>query len=333
MIATNVLNENLLRYEWLDNWAGQNCEVGFSHNDIAIDSQGRIYVSFNTEPYLRVFDREGNLLDSFNLSGPTMHCLLITQDAGGEWLWNIDLVGKRLSKSTLEGQVLYSIGRDAFGVGDDEKLEITAVAWDPDTGNMWVADGYGYAREGNYGGNFIYCFGPDLTLRFRFDGSNSPCGTFKEPHWIFADRRKGVTEIYIADRRNHRLVVFSSNGHYLRTISGDFNTPSGLAAFEDKLVVSELEGRIHILDNNDNIIMTLADGSEYRQCLGWPNRTGGHGASHSPLKYLEIGKLNSPHGIAADRDGNIYIHEWMLGARITKLKRLQESSLQSHFSQ
>lgn len=313
---------NTLNYEWLDNWAGQNCEEGFSHNDIAIDSEGRIYVSFNTAPYLRVFDREGTLLNSFNLCGPTMHCLFITRDDDSEWLWNIDLAGKTLSKSTLDGEVVASIGRDAFGVAENEKLEITAAAWDPDTHNIWVTDGYGYAREGDFGGNFIYCFGPDLKLRFRFDGSQDPCGAFKEPHWIFADRRKGYTEIYIADRRRHRLVVYSAEGDYLRTVTGGFNTPSAFGSFEDKLVVAELEGRIHILDAKDNVIETLVDGSAYRQSTGWPNRLNDAGGARSPLHDLEVGKPNSPHGLAVDPDGNIYLHEWFLGVRLTKLQRL-----------
>ncbi len=309
-----------MAYEWQDNWAGLNGEEGNSHNDMIIDSAGRIYASFATEPYLRVFNPDGELLESFNLSGPTMHCLFISQDAEGEWLWNIDVANKVLTQSTLAGDVVASIGREAFNVGDDEKLEFTAGAYDPDTGNIWIADGYGYAREGDYGGNFIYCFNAALELQFRFDGSESPCGVFVEPHWIFADRRKGVTEIYIADRRQHRLVVYDGSGNYLRTVTGDFNTPSTFGVFDAYMVVPELEGRVHILDAHDEIIETLCDGSEYTKVKGWPNRLIEH-ERVSPLNHVEQGKFNSPHGMAVDASGNIYIHEWMTGVRLTKLCR------------
>ena len=75
-----LLESNGTTYEWQGNWAGLNSTEGSSHHDIAIDSQGRIFCSFSAEPYLRVFDSEGTLLNSFNLSGPTMHCLFISND-------------------------------------------------------------------------------------------------------------------------------------------------------------------------------------------------------------------------------------------------------------
>jgi hypothetical protein len=34
---------------------------------------------------------------------------------------------------------------------------------------------------------------------------------------------------------------------------------------------------------------------------------------------IDAGKFNSPHGVAADTQGNIYVTEWIIGGRITKL--------------
>ncbi len=39
---------------------------------------------------------------------------------------------------------------------------------------------------------------------------------------------------------------------------------------------------------------------------------------------LEAGKFNRPHTIAADNDGNLYVTEWLLGGRLTKLARSGE---------
>lgn len=311
--------ESKIEYKWQDNWAFQNTEDGSSHNDIVIDSEGLVYVSFSVEPYLRVFNCSGVLLRTCNLSGPHMHSLFISKDSDGEFLWNIDVINNTLTKSTLEGEIIQSIGKDSFKVKENERFNITTGSYDPVTGNVWVSDGYGWAREGNFGGNRIFCFNSELELLTSFDGSESECGVFREPHSVFIDTRKGVSELYISDRRKHRLVVYDNEGRYLRTISG-FNTPSALSVFGDKMVVAELEGRIIILDHEDNQIATLCGGSEYSQIDGWPNRCIDN-ETVSPLKHIDSGKFNSPHGIASDPEGNIYVHEWLHGVRLTKLVR------------
>jgi hypothetical protein len=36
---------------------------------------------------------------------------------------------------------------------------------------------------------------------------------------------------------------------------------------------------------------------------------------------LEAGKFNSPHGMAIDGKGNLYVAEWLIGGRFTKLAK------------
>ena len=36
---------------------------------------------------------------------------------------------------------------------------------------------------------------------------------------------------------------------------------------------------------------------------------------------LEPGKFNSPHGVATDAAGNIYVSEWLIGGRYIKLTK------------
>jgi hypothetical protein len=36
---------------------------------------------------------------------------------------------------------------------------------------------------------------------------------------------------------------------------------------------------------------------------------------------LEAGKFNSPHGMAIDGEGNLYVAEWLIGGRFTKLAK------------
>jgi hypothetical protein len=36
---------------------------------------------------------------------------------------------------------------------------------------------------------------------------------------------------------------------------------------------------------------------------------------------LDPGKFNSPHGVAADEHGNLFVVEWLIGGRYTKLAK------------
>jgi hypothetical protein len=53
---------------------------------------------------------------------------------------------------------------------------------------------------------------------------------------------------------------------------------------------------------------------------GWPNAKNDRGELVRPPS-LTAGKFNSPHGLAADRAGNLYAAEWLIGGRYTKLQR------------
>ena len=81
-----------------------------------------------------------------------------------------------------------------------------------------------------------------------------------------------------------------------------------------------MRARVHIIDINDQIIETFDDGSAYAELPGWPNRIE-NAKGICPLPAIEEGKFNSPHGILADKASNIYVHEWLQGIRITKLKK------------
>lgn len=315
-----ILKGNKLRYEWQPNWAGLNGDAAHSHGGVAQDRAGNFYMSFNDAPYVRVFDAQGKKIRDFELSGREIHCLTTSQDKSGEWLWDLNLAQQKITKNTLAGKPVKSITKADFKLKEKERLSFTAISIDPRSGCLWVTDGYGMYGEGT-GGNRVYCFNADLKLQFSFDGTEAACGSLKEPHWIIADTRRAKTEIYIADRSNHRLVVYSPEGKFLRVVEGGLLTPSGFSIFDDKLVVVELKGRLHILDIEDNIIETLADGSSYSNLPGWPNRIE-NGKTVCPHSDIAEGKFNSPHGVVADKFGNIYVHEWLQGIRITKLKKV-----------
>jgi hypothetical protein len=267
-----------------------------------------------------ILDSQGRLKRAFPVPVCETHCITVSSCGGQETLWIADTGGKgrdhggpQVVHVDLEGRVLARIAKADTGYGAAENFCCTAVAVDPQSGEVWIADGYGSSR--------VLCFSRELKLQRVFDGSDG-LGRFACPHWVRVDRRKGVSEIYIADRSNDRIQVYGADGKFLRGIRSGLVTPSGFAGFGDYLVVAELKARLVLLDREDRIVGYIGAGPHHVVKPGWPNRHDAAGKGQPPQRDIRIGEFNSPHGVCADAQGSIYVSEWLLGDRFTKLERV-----------
>ena len=84
------------------------------------------------------------------------------------------------------------------------------------------------------------------------------------------------------------------------------------------MIIAELQARLTVLDAADRLVCYLGDNAEVCDVGGWPNNRNEAGEV-VPTSLLEQGKFNSPHGMAVDADGNIYVAEWLIGGRFVKL--------------
>jgi len=82
--------------------------------------------------------------------------------------------------------------------------------------------------------------------------------------------------------------------------------------------VGELRARLAVLDADDGLVTYLGDNDSVYDLDGWPNAKDRSGDTMRTT-HLEPGRFNSPHGVAVDGEGNIYVAEWLIGGRITKL--------------
>src|SRR5439155_17718735 len=123
----------------------------------------------------------------------------------------------------------------------------TAVAYVEESGDVWVADGYGK--------NLVHRFGAAGRLLQTLTGEEGT-GRFDCPHGIVVDRRRAEPEVYVSDRANARIQVYDINGQFRRVVGqGIVVTPTDMAVVGDELALTDFtQARVTILDTNDHLI-------------------------------------------------------------------------------
>lgn len=299
-------------YEWQSDWADTPPSSAHAHHGITLMPDGNILTGHAEHPCCLILTPEGKLIRKFDVPTKGTHGIACSEEDGQTIVWIADIVEPQIVKTNLDGQLLGRLTKTDFPLGEDDSFQPTALSVDPRSGELWVTDGYGSYTT--------HCFTPDLKHKLQLDAEKG-MGAFKEPHWIFVDTRQERSRIYVADRRNDRVQVFFTDGNFSHGIEQGLHTPSVIDSFSDYLVLGELEARIHILDSDDRIVATLGDGQHHVEKPGWPNRLDALGNDTAPADDIPVGEFNSPHGVCADPQGNIYTSEWLLGDRFTKLTR------------
>ncbi|MBI3647631.1 MAG: hypothetical protein HY240_02560, partial [Actinobacteria bacterium] len=138
-----------------------------------------------------------------------------------------------------------------------------ALAIDPSTGNLYVADTNNYR---------IQEFTPSLTYLTQWGSFGSSDGQFNKPQGIAVD---GSGDIYVADTSNNRIQEFSAPGVWVRTwgssapsagsATGAFRSPKGLAI--------DGSGNVWVADSGNNRIQEFGPTGVFIQAWG----TGGSG--------------------------------------------------------
>jgi len=326
-------------YEWNDTWAklpvGDSSRSGWAHHGVAVTGDGDVITFHQGDPTLLVFDRTGNLKGSYDIGLAEAHGITLVKEGNTEYLWIADNGRKRqpdigyeypgsggqfsgqVVKTTLDGQIITTLAKPDHPVYQQGNYSPTLVVVDEErhggNGDIWVTDGYGES--------YVHRFDKNGRYLSSINGEEGEAGRFNCPHAIFIDRRRSRPELYVADRTNARVQVYDMEGRFQRAFgAGYLSSPSAFASHGDLLVIAELRARLAILDANDQLVCYLGENETVCQAEGWPNNKNQAG-DIIPTKLLEAGKFNSPHGLAVDADGNLYVAEWLIGGRFTKLVR------------
>ena len=290
---TFTLGEGEHKYRVVEDWA--KLPTGWDFRDVAgvgIDSKDQVYVFNRGRQPMMVFDREGNFLrswgsDIFNRA----HGLHIGPD---DALYCTDDGDHTVRKITPEGKVLLEIGvpgEPAPYVSGEPFHRCTHTALSPDN-HIFVSDGYGNAR--------VHKYTPEGKLVMSWGEPGTDPGQFNIVHNIVADDDGWI---YVADRENHRVQVFDTNGKY-ETQWNNLHRPCGLFMPRGKCpncVIGELGPGAPVNRHMPNLGPRLSIVPNEGKLIA---RLGGEeGLVNKPGRFM------APHGLAMDSHGDIYVGE------------------------
>jgi len=195
-----------LGYEAVESWPKlpQGWRLG-QVAGVASDSRGRYYVYHRGEeaPPLLCFDRDGTLLKSWG-KGLFVRPHMAKCDREDN-IWLIDDGGHVLYLYSPDGEIIRTLGsRGVPGEDGTHFNRPTDIAFSLD-GGFYVADGYGNTR--------IARFDKNLSFIGQWGAEGKKPGEFLLPHAITTDP-DGL--VYVADRTNWRVEIFTSEGIFLR---------------------------------------------------------------------------------------------------------------------
>lgn len=291
-------------YEVVEGW-GMSAETGIDGSfDVAgtgIDSKGHVYL-FNRGPVpVVVVDRDGNFVRSWGDKTLFPNAHAVTVDAEDN-VWLTDTFDHTVRKCSPDGKVLMTLGtsgNSAEPMSGRPFCQCTHMAIHPNTGELFVSDGYGNAQ--------IHKYAPDGRLLYSWGEPGNRPGQFSLPHNICTDRDGYV---YVCDRENMRVQVFTPNGK-LEDIWTGMARPCGMyidTRGSQMAYVGELSGawwaqvsyKLWEIANKPGlgprISLYSLDGTLRASLLD-------NGQGNAPNQMI------APHGISVDDEGDIYVGE------------------------
>ena len=205
---------------------------------VAADGSGSIFVLRRAEPPVVVFNRNGDLQNTWG-DGlfPDKHSIDV--DTAG-FVWITDRTDHMVYKFTMDGEQLLALGTKGVA-GDNSSTDAfnrpSDVAVAPN-GDIFVSDGYGNSRIVHFSseGRFINIIGGT---------QGTGAGEFDLPHGVVFDSRG---RLIVLDRQNTtktpRIQVFDQDGRFIEQWTDlGLMQPSGLAISDDDTVyVGETDG-------------------------------------------------------------------------------------------
>ena len=279
-------------YEVAEGWGKLPDGWGFREvAAVGVDANDNVYAFNRGEHPMIVFDKDGNFLRSWGEGVfPRAHGITMGPD---DTIFCTDDGDHTVRKCRLDGTVLMTLGISGQPVpfmSGNPFNRCTHVAIDPRNGDFYVSDGYGNSR--------IHKYSPDGTLLFSWGEPGTGPSQFNIPHNICTNKDGWV---FLADRENHRIQVFDSNGKF-ETQWVNMARPCGLYINGDteRVYVGELGPAIGANDQASGLGPRVSIYDTKGELLA---RLGGEPEGEQPGRFI------APHGVCVDSQENIYVGE------------------------
>jgi DNA-binding beta-propeller fold protein YncE len=207
---------------------------------VATDSKDNVYVFQRKDPPVIVLDSGGNFITGWGTGVLyDAHGIFITAQ---DDIYLIDRDYHEVLKFNKEGKVQMRLGkreRPAFQAPFNHPADIAVAP----NGDLYIVDGYGNSNVHHFSGD-----GKHLKT---WGTPGAKAGQFTTPHGVWVDGRERV---YVCDRENNRVQIFSLEGDYVGEW-GDFFHPMDIFMdSQGRFFVSDQIPRISVLDSSGKLI-------------------------------------------------------------------------------
>ena len=309
LVATvTAAGEYTVVADWLTLPEGR-AQLGNQHGDVAVSSAGDVYVSVqDPQAGLQVFSPDGKFLRTVPGAPSDFHGFVIRKQADGEFIYGATLRGQTIVKMTLDGAIVMTIGSaaipDQYKVRNARSNQLAMLLTGLDVapnGDLYVADGYAsdYIHRFDKTGKYIASF-----------GGKQPPYSFNTLHKLAIDTRFEPARLIAVDRANNRVVHLSLDGAFLGVVARDLLLPAAVVIDGDNVIVGELTGRVTVLDKNGAVVMRIGANSEQ-----------GVGTNKVPPAQWRQGFVLSPHGVARNARGDVFVSEFNAFGRVHRFNK------------
>jgi hypothetical protein len=297
--------------EWIEGWArvpesalgegspGHTCGIAYCRR---LDE---VIVLARSNPAVHRFDKHGHLVTSWGhkdlLDG---HGLTLVETEEEEpRIWLTDRGSGLVGQFSLDGELLMTLPKPPTHP-EDRPYKPTWVAVGPNTGDLWLADGYG--------AKLLHRFDASGEFMETRDGTeDGGLGKFACPHGIAFRVLAGRTELYLTDRGAGRIRVYDEQGQFLRALEGVTSSPCSFAFLGDWMAVPELKTGVKFFCRDE---FTEEIGPNAWAQAGYPEDSKPEDPEERvPWKFL------CPHDACFGPDGALYVAELNDTGRIIKL--------------